>query len=394
MTRRAFTIIELLVVILIITILALVAIPSFSAMVYSSEAALAETRLTTAFRAARDAAVRSSGDEDAALAFFYEPGGRLTIVPCLKVGRVEDHRVTGGGIPDASRPVVRDVFVPVDFMEPVQMPRNWMIRGYAPFGSIDSASGDWYEEANGQQRYGDRLLGGPDAGRGDWVFPETAFYLGGTPQTAGAAAANTSGAYRQSFMVRFQAGSGMLAPTGIEALVISPRPSGLGRVNPPHGGWRIDRAVDLRRFVRQVLQDPMIDPITGAPAANPADWRRWLLGDYSSDTVLCKSVGQVALYDENRLAAGLASVGVRLDRNSGCIYAFDPANPYPQLPAATVPPAELSHRINRWIEGDTNFDGEVHRSPPGGPRGVDEPSARVFTIDRHTGEARRVEVEP
>lgn len=385
-SRSGFTIVELLVVIIIITILATVAIPSFSAMMYSQESALAQTRLTAVMRAGRDAAVRSSGDADAGLAFFYEPGGRLTIVPCVKVGVVEDLRVVNG-TPTTQR-VRRDVFVPVDFIEPVQMPRNFMIRGYTAPGTIDPTTGDWYENHNGQQRYGG------SATEGDWVFPETNFYGGGTADSLAGPNVNLNGAFRQTFMVRFQAGTGLLAPPGQEALIVSPRPTGVGRNNAPFGGWRIDQATDLRRFVQTVLQDPMRDPLSGSPAANPRLWRQQLLGDQSSDTVLAKSVQQVALYDENKLATGLATVGVRIDRNSGCMYVLDPLNPYPTYPTPVgATPAQFIQRINQWIEGDTNGDGVINRNPQMNGGRVDDPQARVYTIDRFTGEVRPVEVE-
>lgn len=393
--RRSFTLTELLVVIIIITILATVAIPSFSAMMYSSESALAVTRLTAALRAGRDAAIRSGGDADAALAFFYEPNGRLSIVPCLKVGELDDLKIVAG-VPDPTKPVKRDVFVPVDFIEPVQLPRNWMVRGYAPAGSIDHVNGDWYEDVNGVGRYG--LNYGQNPPVGDWIFPETGFYPGGTAESLAVVAEpaiNTRGDYRQTFIVRFKAGTGALLVAGNDALIVSARPSTMKRNNPPFGGWRIHEATDLRRFVRMALQDPMVDPMSGGAAGgNTAQWRRWLLGDQSSDSVLARAVGQLALYDENKLASGLGKYGVQIDRNSGCIYALDVTNPAPQLPTASIPPAELSKRITWWIQGNTNFsiDGVVSRLPQAGLP-ADEPSARVFTIDRYSGEARPVEIE-
>ena len=61
MRRLAFTLTELLVVIVIIVLILAIAVPAFTSIIYSQESSLAQTRLATAIRGARDAAVQSSG---------------------------------------------------------------------------------------------------------------------------------------------------------------------------------------------------------------------------------------------------------------------------------------------------------------------------------------------
>ncbi len=192
--------------IIIVALVATIAIRSFSSMISSSESSLANTKLANALRTARDAAMRSSGDADAAVVFFYQPGGRIVMVPYVKVGVLNDEDPTSPGNPLMG--VRRDVFVVSTLFEPVAMPRDWMVRGYAPVGSIHS-NGEWYEDGPngaGSRRYGGRAA----QGKGDWVFPETDFY-NPDPATVNAGAA---GKTRQTFMVRFQAGTGLLSSGG------------------------------------------------------------------------------------------------------------------------------------------------------------------------------------
>src|SRR5436305_8362895 len=81
--RRGFTLIELLVVIAIFVLLLALAVPAVSSLMDSSEESMAQNALRSGLAAARDAAMRSSGYDDGAAVFFYEPGGRLSIVPCI-----------------------------------------------------------------------------------------------------------------------------------------------------------------------------------------------------------------------------------------------------------------------------------------------------------------------
>lgn len=363
--RRALTLTELLVVVLIVVALLIVAVPSFSSLMYSSEAAMAESTLHAAMRGGRDAALRSSSREDAAVVFMYDPapgGGRLTIVPCVKVGEIYD---IPSNFPAA---VLREIFVPSAVIEPVQLPKNWMVRGYAPANSIN-INGNWYEGV----RYGTELR------RGDWVFPETGFY---TPGVAG------EGRFRHSFMVRFVAGSGMMATqTGDAVMVFSP-----GRADPPALGamnaaeateLRPLRLSDPRRYVERVLASTTITP-TG---------KRNLLGIDAPDMITVKPVSMLAVYDETRLADGLRA---KLDPTTGCMYKVRQANiqanivPVTDAAGATTDDDRMSTSlINKWIEGDTNLLSGVQSREDG-----DAPQARLFCIDRHTGALKRVETQP
>lgn len=353
--RRAFTLAELLVVILIMVILVLIAVPAFSAMLYSSESSMAETLLRSALRSGRDAAIRSTGHDDAAIVFFFEPGGRCTMVPCVKAGEVQD-------IYPPNTAVTRDLFVPSEVLEPVQLPRNWTVRGYAPLNSIDDA---WYEPPG--QRYG------VEPSRGDWVFPETGLYFKPTTPAA------NSGYDRQTFMVRFEAGSGLMTTASSRpALIFAPsmiEPAGLNGLDP---AFRTLRRQGPRRYVERVLTDTFSNPFL--PAAQRAAKIQSLLGDQSIDTVLTRAVGQVALCDETKLASAL---GVRLDPTTASLYLPWNGN------LAFVPGVGSNVMVNRWIEGDTNLNGRIEPRTLAG----DAPEAKVFTIDRYTAVLRVVEVQ-
>lgn len=102
----------------------------------------------------------------------------------------------------------------------------------------------------------------------------------------------------------------------------------------------------------------------------------------------------LAVYDERKLAGAL---GVTLDRASGCLYRSDPGGGevrYPQfVDAGGRSSAEIGRLITQWISGHTRLDDVP--APNEAPRrdDGDQPEARIFTIDRFTGEVRQVEVE-
>jgi hypothetical protein len=376
----AFTITELIVVIAIIILIVAVAVPAFQSIIYSSEATVAQTRMSAGLKAARDYAMQAGPGEDTAAVFFYDfdpdprrrTGGRLRIVPCIRVGELDDIPPPGGLGTGPGQTVRREVFVPIPGAEPVELPKGWMVRAFAPPGWVDSV---WYE--------GTRYNSTDPAGH--WVFPETGFYNRdevldfSNNQTA-----------RQSFMVRFQGGSGELSPTSTrEVLVLAPRPSVLGRSTNPADVWkRADLASDLRRFARRILTSR--DLMTGA---SPNEAQR-LLGDRSADTVLVRPVWMLALYDERRLAS---AIGAEIDPVTGCIYKS--GTNLPEFVNNIPGPANMvGRRIRQWIEGDTNFDDEVRKraissASGGGIRRGDAPEARLFTIDGFTGNLRLVEVE-
>lgn len=242
----AFTLTELLVVIVILVLVLAISVPAFTSIMYSQESSLAQTRLATALRAARDAALQSNAGTDTAAVFFFEQGGRARIVTCIKAGEMQDRVGGGGGTGGGGNTVLREVFVPLETVEPVELPRGWMVRGYVPAFSINQG-GSWYEQypAAGGVRYG-----GTAGDEPAWVFPETDFFRTlPSDQFAGAS--------RQTFMVRFQGGSGIMAPTiASEVLVLAPHRNRANRNTALPQWQRADLASDYRRFVRRLLTAP------------------------------------------------------------------------------------------------------------------------------------------
>lgn len=362
--RWAFTLTELLVVVLIIAAIMVIAVPSFSSLMYSSEATMAENLVQVSLRGGRDAALRSASGEDGAVVFFYEPapgGGRLVMTPCVKVGAIFDLP------PNLPAAVWREIFVPVGTVESVQLPKHWMVRGYAPANSIENPAG-WYEGT----RYGN---GGS---KGDWVFPETGFF---TPAVV------DEGRFRQTFMVRFQSGSGVVvAATGAAPLVFAPAqaaPTAFGGINAGEATeLKTLRLSNPRKYVERVLGSHTVT----------ATSKRALLGASSADMVMVRPVSVLALYDETRLAS---AIGGKLDPDTGCLYqkhmngqnpAFAPI--YDASGNIVRDNVRIGRMMNRWIEGDTNQNDRIDSREMG-----DEPEARLFTIDRYTGVPKRMETQ-
>ncbi len=369
-SRLAFTITELLVVITLIVILVLIAVPSFQSMIYSSEEGMAETQVRTAVRAARDAAIRSNGGADGAAVFFFEPGGRTTIIPCIKVGEMTDWFDATGT--DPTRTIRRDIFVAAPGFAPVVLPRTWMVRGYVSANSFTDA---WYGSA-----YSGLTTNFDQATREqrNWVFPETGFF----DDTL-----TSDGFHRSTFMIRFQAGTGALVGASTEpALVLAPRNSAAGRTVAPFNedGYRADREgrEDPVKFVRSWLTRK-----PSSTMANLVNDRRAVLGRRSSDMVLARPVMQIAVYNEQKLAT---SLGARLDRNSGSLYVSpdDTINNPNHRPMYTDPNV-YQVNVNLWLEGDTNLDATVSNNAGG-----DRPEAKLFAVDRLTGVLRPMEVQP
>ncbi len=359
---RAFTLIEMLVVIIVIIIIVLITVPAFQAMIYSNGRIQAEEGLKAGLALGRDAAVRGGDGEDAAAVFIYEPGSGMKIVACRRVGSIQDIDLNRTG---ADRFVQRDVFVPISTFEPVALPKIWTVRGYAGGAQIDAG---WYELVGGDPRY--------PVGEPSWVFPETGFF------DSDLNAPQTDGLNRQTFMVRFSGGSGAVTTASPEAaLVVYPRDSRFNRSNISNGDLRLDTSKDKVRTVRRI----MADRVSITP-----DQRRQLLGEGSGDCILVKSVTQVALMDETKLAAAL---GVRVNQVTGCIYQ---ASKFPVFVTAEAGGSNLAvtaQRINRWIEGDTNLDG---RYTAGMVQATvtDEPLAKIFVLDRFLGGVQQVVLTP
>lgn len=358
---RGFTIVELVVVITIIVLLLAIAVPAFRTMIRSSEEALAESLLRAAIRSGKDAAVRvGAPGRDGGVAFFFESGGRLTIVPVVQVGSFED----GTNPKPPTGPVRRDVFVPVPEFSPVRLPEGWMVRGFVPAMAAPIRSGRdrWMEDTNNDQRYGSERA---------WIFPETDFYNQRTRERI-----DVGGSLRNSFMIRFEGGTGILkADPWATGVVVSPRPSVLARDVAPFDRpeFRVDATDDLARTVRAIL-------------GSTATIRERLIGRNSNDAVVVRPVSIVALYNEVQMIAGLNSAPnafarLEFERNgTGTIYRNLPLD----VPTY-VNNAFQGRMITNWIEGDTNQGGF---SDP-----TDTPLSKIFAVDRFSGSLNAVTLQ-
>jgi prepilin-type N-terminal cleavage/methylation domain-containing protein len=370
--RRAFTLIELLIVVVILVMIIAVSLPAFAAMLRGSDETLAQARLTSAVRMGRDAAIAQTGDADVAIVFTYPPGGRLTALACVRVGAFNE---TINGVVRR-----RELFCPIDTLEPVQLPLGWMVRGFAAPNSIDPTNGEWYEG----QRYGGTV------NRGDWVFPETGFF--NRESTAPA-----DGRSRQSFMLRFAAGTGQFKGVGAApVIVVLPRTSSAGRATTePYRSYRFDTSQDLRRMALRAITNPArLNSGPGGGTLLTEAQRRQLLGDESTDTVLVGAVSQISLYREQDLAR---AVGAAIDRATGSIYRGPAAGGAwsPEFVAVQgLSERQIGQRISQWIEGDANFDGQIKPAfLSSGSESGDRSDAKLYVIDRSSGDLRRVTVQ-
>lgn len=320
----AFTLLELIVIAVILVLLVGASIPAFNAILANTTASLADSSLRIGLANGREAAIRSENRTDSAAVFFFEPNGRVTIIACREVGQLRTRR--------GDRVVPVSVFVPDPFYDPVTLPSNWHAKGYAPAGSITTAGDSqpyrWYST----DRY--------QSNRPNWVFPETNFY------DDGSTVQGNDGFARQTFMIRFEGGSGSLSPVRGDALIFDPIPQTGFRQSGIWSQYRADRVADRARFVRQLLALDLSE-------AQLED----LIGDRSIDTVLARPVRQVALYDVRQLAG---EVGVSLNNTgTGSLY---------NRPQGRRP--------------DFNFAAQVNES-------IDE-VAEFFTIERQTGQIVRL----
>jgi prepilin-type N-terminal cleavage/methylation domain-containing protein len=387
---RAFTLVELITVIAVMAVLITIGVPAFRAALESSNKALSESQFRIGMELARQVAIQNSS-RDAAAVFMFEPfaagGPRMSIVPCIYVGTMLDKSGAAANAPL----VERDIFVPVPEMAPVQLPRSWMVRGFAPPGSIDDTTqafpNGWYE------RDTDRDLEGLTTPVGNWVFPENAFYKNISITGVGDPSLATEGPHRQSFMVRFKAGSGSVDPSVSRlCLVIDPAPSQTTNANGQLQTWRnldalfllypIDMASDLQRYVKRLLatedinQDGSVDP-------TDSDARQLLIGGKSSDTVLCRPVTELSLYREKSLASALGASGG--NQVTGTIYGDgSPQVPIkPQIDIGLFPTgastATIARDTNLWLTGRLKVGTEFVES-----------DAKLFAMDRYLGQGRKL----
>lgn len=307
-----FTLVELLVVIALFVLILAAGLPAFRSLLRSTEQSLAQNTLSVAVRAARDIAMRGDG-QDGALVFVYESGGRVTLVPCVRVGTFDDVSSSGAI-------VRRDLFVPSPLFRSSTLPGGWSVRGYAPANTMDD---DWYGENTDYDR-----------DNGNWVLPETFIYDLNRQD---------EGRNRQTFMLRFSSVTGALVTEPGSALVVLTRPSTQDRPTSLADRWqRPDRAEDLRAWALRVIEDPSVG----------AARRQDLLGDESGDTVLARNVTQLAVGSEAEILADAnAALGlsgsreIRANRQTGTVY-----KPYESGKPPEFVASDAAESINRLIE--------------------------------------------
>lgn len=352
---RAFTLTELLVVISIFLLVLTIAVPGFNALMYTSEQAQAENALRVGLRAARDAAQRSTSGADAAAVFTHDPGGRLTITACVKVGEIPDRNRVGDI-------VMREVFVPAFGIAPIQLPGGWFIAGYTLANTIDSPGGGgpiavpdphgWYDS----DTY--------PAGQPNWILPESGYFKR-SDTSFGVQQLGEDGENRQTFMIRFEGGSGFVDVSRTSpVLVLMPSPATTFRTQQPFSTFRADQALRMEQFVARVIAAGSLRGLGGS------DSRRQILGDIASDTVLVKPVRQVSVFNMRRLANGITARGI--NRITGTIYADPDAVGEPRFDTVLFPGnpsnATIASRINTWMRAET-----------------EQADPLVYAIDRHSG---------
>lgn len=334
--RAGFTLMELIVVMAAIVLLLAVAVPSFASLIASQRRSLAQTQLQAAIGGARTLALQQLRGTDTAAVFTYEPGesgsgaGRLTIVMCVQVGSMPDMVAA-----DPAMTIRRDVFVPDASVQPVSLPGGWMVRGLV---TDNDTSSQWFAAAGG--------------GRSDWVFPETGFY----DQLS-----QLDGEDRQTFMVRFEGGTGRIKSDNTEALVLLRRPSTADRSGTT-GASELFDAEDPARFLRGRMADTSFMSLDSGRTLTRAE----MMGNVSSDTVLTRPVWAVALYQERELATAL---DLRVNQDTGALY-DDTTSPSP------IAKFDLD-KASDWLEtGDVTEATAFAEGTPG---------ALLFTFNRADG---------
>lgn len=398
---RGFSLVELLVIISIMAVLAAAGIPAIRNMIYTSTGSMAESQLRFGLQAARDLAIRSEGGDTAAV-FVYEPGGRMQIIPMVYVGRILDTSDPRNPLPAAPglATAYRDVFAPTALAEPMQLPSGWMIRGFAPPGSIfapganntgsNVPSNGWYYEnapvGNRRINLGTDNISG-QANKGNWIFPENGFF--------DPARTNSGENRRNTFMIRFQAGSGrIIAASVTPAIVLLPRntidwndPAArpvLSTATTP-GDWRRpDYADNLPGWARSVIG-----------MSNSADISA-MIGCRSVDVAQACNVNLLALYDEQRMAQTIGARG--LNKVTGSIYggavgSLSAANEIPKAPNIDLAlwpsssPASSSAERVQMLVNNYMLNALRYSDVGSGPATNIDTDARLFRMDRYFGSA-------
>lgn len=358
MTRRAFTLIEMIVVITLLGVIVSVGLPAFNSMLRGSERTMAANQLRVGLTAARDLALRGEGVDSAAV-FAFEPGGKVRIVPCVWVGQIDDvdaqHDDDGTGFTGLKR----DVFAPSPLMQPAELPKGWSVRAFATPGSLDD---NQVSTGNANGWYAESSVSVTVRTSGMWVFPETGFYdvdSSSDLKTPGQAGQNTHNghALRNTFMVRFEGGTGRVKPRqGAPAVVVMIRPSEKNRgtiggasnryasINHP------DNAPDLVVWARRVLELKQID----SGAVTPGRLRQ-LIGNESGDTVLAGEVLMLSVHEEAVMVTQCGASGV--NRTTGTVYT--PTSPV--FDAAVVSAAggadQFQKNVNSYMLGRLTRNG-------------------------------------
>jgi len=374
--RAGFTVMELLVVISIFVLVVAGTIPAFKSMIESSEKSLAENQLRVGLSAARDAAIQHPS-ADAAAAFFFQPGGKVSIVPCVSVGFLLDDEYNADR--RTNRKVKREVFVPINTIGPIQMPRGFSVRGFTPPNTLSGTdttaltrnNNGWYDSLTRGAAAAD-----DPASMGLWVFPETNLTTLQSP---------ILGWQRQSFIVRFKNGTGQLDSGNRSlALVIDPVAAEGFRTAPPYSASRLDKTSDLAASVRRLLARTALTP------QQETD-RIKLVGDVSIDSVLVRPVTELAVYSERSLGGALSSaLGYQgVDRTTGTIYAapnaidgpwVDPGNF--QTPGVNL--MLVTTASSRWIEGRLQRGNAANGE-------LIETDARIFTLQQYLGQLEELQ---
>lgn len=437
---RAFTLVELFIVVAVLAIAVTLGVPTFSSMIEGTNRTFAENALQESITQARFLA--TAFERDSAAVFLYEPGGSLRIVPMLKVGEFEEPLgdpfggASGGGgggggfnpgsfnaLIDPSAGV-REVFAPVAEAAGFVLPRGWMVRGFVPAGRLlptnpsINPDPEWYDS---------ELYGGNDTTsqaklEGNWVAPEDGYFNRFSPGGSAPVAGGGLGTPRSSFMIRFEASTGVVRFDTRPAVCVSPRGSDRNAVSVGDRALRIDLAEDLEAWAVQVTQ-ASIGQFTGTGSGNPANAagrRAELIGVYSNETVLAGPVTRLALFRETDLALAVGATDV--NGVSGTLYepvekqidvnAFNAPTDQAEIvldvnPGVTVGERRFSDgvlsawsgdldalrvSINQWMEGDSNERFEPGWSVPqligdgDAQDETDEGADQVFVIDAISGD--------